>query len=147
MSNTRTTISVLAASATLLTLTACASTPQPVPEVAAAHALISQAEQSDATQFASSDLEAARSKVRLADQDVHDNKPILAAKLGQESSVDAEVAIARTRAMKSEQALKDVNAGTSTLRNETLRQGTPPTSTVIVVPSDSTATVTQPLQR
>jgi len=144
--STLTNIRVVAASATLLAVVGCAGTPRPVPEVAAAHAMVAQAEQSDATQFASSDLEAARSKLRVADQDARDNKPVLAAQMAQESSVDAEVAIARTRAIKSEQALSDVNAGTQTLRSETTRQGvqatTPSGTTVIVVPPDST-----PVQR
>lgn len=140
--STSTRICVVAASAALLSVVGCASTPPPVPEVAAARALISQAEQSDASQFASADLEAARSKLRQADQDAKDSRPILAAQVAQESSVDAEVAMARTRAIKSEQALSDVNAGTQTLRSETIRQGeiapATPASTVIIVPANST---------
>jgi hypothetical protein len=107
--------------------------------------MISQAEQSDAQQFASADLEAARSKLRQADQDERDNKSVLAAQLATESSVDAEVALARTRAIKAEQALAEVNAGTRTLNNESQRQA-PPTSSVIVVPSNSTTTVVQTQQ-
>jgi hypothetical protein len=144
MSNIRS-MSVLAASAALLALAGCATTARQVPEVTAAHTLIAQAEQSDATQYASSDLEAARSKLRQADQSAHDDKPVLAAKLAQESSADAEVAMARTRATKAQQALAEVNAGTQTLHNETRRQD-PPTTSVIVVPADST-TVVQPVQR
>jgi hypothetical protein len=139
--STITSIRAVAASAALLAAVGCASTPQPLPDVVAARALVSQAEQSDASQFASGDLESARSKLRVADQDSRENKPILAAQMAQESSVDAEVAMARTRAIKSEQALNDVNAGTGTLRSESLRQeqASPPAqpSTVIVVPADS----------
>jgi|HubBroStandDraft_6_1064221.scaffolds.fasta_scaffold122390_1 hypothetical protein len=114
-----TTLSVVAASAAFLALAACATTPKSVPEVAAAHALISQAEQSDAQQYASADLESARNKVRQADQYARDNKPLLASRSAQEASVDAQVAMARTRAIKSEQALAQVNAGTRTLSDET----------------------------
>jgi len=139
--STTTGIRAVAASAALLAIVGCAGTP-PVPEVAAAHALVAQAEQSDTSQFASADLESARSKLRIAEQYQKDNKPMLAAQVAQESSVDAEVAMARTRAIKSEQALNDVNAGTGTLRSETQRQNGPmpssQPSTVIVVPSDST---------
>jgi hypothetical protein len=138
-------LGVLAASTALLAGVGCASTPRQVPEVTAAHTLIAQAEQSDATQYASADLEAARSKIHQADQYAHDDKPLLAAKLAQESSTDAEVAMARTRAVKAEQALAEVNAGTQTLHNETRRQD-PPTTSIIVVPADST-TVVQPVQR
>jgi hypothetical protein len=132
------TIRVLAASAVLLAAAGCVSAPKPVPDIAGARALISQAEQSDAQQFASSDLESARSKLRQADQYSHDNKPVLATQLAQESSTDAEVALARTRAIKAETALSDVNTGTRTLRNESARQAEEPqpapSPTVIVVP-------------
>ncbi|HWW20826.1 MAG TPA: DUF4398 domain-containing protein [Steroidobacteraceae bacterium] len=144
MSNTSS-AHLLAASAALLALAGCVTSPRQLPEVAAARALISQAEQSDASQFASADLESARSKLRQADQDAYDNQPVMAAHRAQESSADAEVAMARTRAIKAEQALAEVNAGTQTLHNETRRQD-PPTSSVIVAPADST-TVGQPVQR
>lgn len=42
-------------------------------------------------------------------------------RLAQEASVDAEVALARTRTLKAERALRDVNAGTQTLRSESER--------------------------
>ena len=139
----------VAASALLLAAVGCASTPTSVPDIAGAHALIAQAEQSDAQQFASADLESARSKVRQAEQQQHDNKPLVATRLAQESSADAELAMARTRAIKSEQALADVNAGTQTLRSESNRQeagqSSSPPPAVIVVPANST-TVT-PIQR
>jgi hypothetical protein len=134
MSNTRS-ISVAAASAALLALAACATAARPVPEVAAAHALISQAEQSGAAQLASADLESARSKAHQADQDAHDNMPALAARLAQEASADAEVAMARTDAIKAQQALAQVNAGTQSLHQEIRREGDPPTSSVIVIPA------------
>lgn len=112
--------------AVLLAAVGCASNPKPVAELAGAHTLVAQAEQSDAQQFASSDLEAARSKLRQADADA-DDKPVLAAQLAQESSVDAEVALARTRALKASQALAQVNTGTQTLRSEAERnQDQPP---------------------
>jgi Domain of unknown function (DUF4398) len=96
----------------------CESTPRPVADLTQAHTLIQQAEQSDAQQFASADLEAARSKIREADAD---HKPDVSRRLAQESSVDAELALARTRAGKADQALADVDAGTATLRHETQR--------------------------
>ena len=141
--STITSIRAVAATAALLAVVGCAGTPRPVPEVAAARALVSQAEQSGASQFASADLESARSRLRVAEQDAKDNKTGLAAQVAQESSADAEVAMARTRAIKSEQALNDVNAGTGTLRSESLRQGqtSAPTqpATIIVVPESTPA--------
>jgi hypothetical protein len=140
-------IRLVAASALLLAAVGCASTPTSVPDIAGAHALISQAEQSDAQNFASADLESARSKLRQAEDQQKNDKPLIATQLAQEASADAEVAMARTRAIKSEQALADVNAGTQTLRSESLRQdaqqpGTAP-STVILVPANSA----MPIQR
>ena len=139
-------IRVITPTALLLAAVGCASGAKPAPDIAGARALISQAEQSDAQQFASADLESSRSKLRQAEQYAHDNKPIPAMRLAQESSTDAEVALARTRAVKAETALSDVNTSTRTLRNESVRQGeqtqTAPAPAVIVVPQDST-----PVQR
>ena len=135
-------LGVTAASAALLTLIGCAT--QPVPEVAAARAMVSQAEQSDTTQYASADLESARSKLRQATGYEKDGKPVLAEQLARESEADSEVAIARTRAIKAEKDLTDVNAGTQTLRNESRRQDNGnttvvvPPNGVVVMPSDST---------
>ena len=109
------------AAAALVASVGCASAPKPNADLVGAHTLVSQAEQSGAQQYASSDLEAARSELRQADQDAKD-KPVLAIRLAQESSVDAELALARTRALKAEQALKEVNSGTATLRSESERE-------------------------
>lgn len=110
-----------AAAAALLASVGCASTPQPVADLAGAHTLVSQAEQSGAQQYASADLEAARSELRQADADAKD-KPVLAMRLAQESQVDAELALAHTRSLKAEQALREVNSGTATLQSESERE-------------------------
>jgi len=111
-----------AAPAVVLVALGCASTPKPVADITEAHTLVQQAEQSDAQQFASSDLEAARSKLRQADADSA-NQPVVAMRLAQESSADAQLALARTRAAKANQALQEVDSGNTTLRNESERQG------------------------
>jgi hypothetical protein len=105
----------------LLAAAGCASSPKPTANLAEAHTLVAQAEQSGAQQFASADLEAARSELRQADQNAKD-KPVLAMRLAQESSVDAELALAHTRALKAEQSLREVNSGTSTLQSESERE-------------------------
>jgi hypothetical protein len=115
----------VAAAATLAVVVAsCSSGPKPTGELAEAHTLVSQAEQSGAQQFASINLESARSELRQADQDAASDKPVLASRLAQEASVDAELALARTRSAKAEQALQQVNTGTETLRSESERQST-----------------------
>ncbi len=117
-----------AAAATLLVAAvSCSSGPTPTADLAGAHTLVAEAEQSGAQQFASSNLEAARSELRQADQDAASDKPVLATRLAQEASVDAELALARTRSGKAEQALREVDSGTATLRSESERQSnTPP---------------------
>ena len=117
----------VAAAATLLVASvSCSSGPKPTADLAEAHTLVSQAEQSGAQQFASINLEAARSELRQADQDAATDKPVLATRMAQEASVDAELALARTRSAKAEQALQQVNSGTATLRSESERQGNMP---------------------
>jgi len=84
----------VAAAATLVVVVAasCSSEPKPTADLAEAHTLVSQAEQSGAQQFASINLESARSELRQADQDAATDKPVLATRLAQEASVDAELA-------------------------------------------------------
>jgi hypothetical protein len=65
-------------------------------------------------------MAAARSKLQMADQDAA-KQPEQSKRLAQEATVDARVALARTNEVKAQQALRDVNAGTQTLRNETDR--------------------------
>jgi Domain of unknown function (DUF4398) len=110
-----------AAAALAAATVSCASGPKPNSDLVGAHTLVSQAEQSGAQQYASADLEAARTELRQADQDAKD-RPALSIRLAQESSVDAELALARTRAVKAEQALREVNSGTATLRSESERE-------------------------
>lgn len=116
-----------AAAATLLVAAVgCSSGPRPIADLAGAHTLVSQAEQSGAQQYASLNLEAARRELRQADQDAASDKPVPATRLAQEASVDAELALARTRSVKAEQALREVDSGTATLRSESERQSNAP---------------------
>lgn len=127
----------IAAISGLLAVAGCSSGPQPTAELAQAHSLVDQAEQSGAPQFASADLVMARSKLQQADSEAKSH-PEQSLHSAQEATVDARVAIARTNSAKAQVALRDVNAGTTTLRNETDRQSMqndmaapPPNSTVV----------------
>jgi hypothetical protein len=100
---------------------ACSSGPVPTAELAQAHSLVDQAEQSGAQQYASADLASARSKLQAADGDAKKD-PKRSLDEAQEATADARVALARTNAAKAQAALRDVNAGTRTLQNETDRQ-------------------------
>ena len=81
---------MVAAAALVVAAVGCSSGPKPTADLAEAHTLVSQAEQSDAQQYASANLETARGELRQADQDAATDKPLLAARLAQEASVDAE---------------------------------------------------------
>jgi len=98
----------------------CASGPKPTAELAQAHSLVDQAEQSGAPQLASTDLASARSKLQQADLDAN-KQPERSLREAQEATADARVALARTNAAKAQQALRDANAGIETLRNEANR--------------------------
>jgi hypothetical protein len=110
-----------AAVAAVLASVSCASGPPPNADLVGAHTLVAQAEQSGAQQYASASLEAARSELQQADQ-VAKDKPVLAIRLAQESSVDAQLALARTRAVKAEQSLREVNSGNASLQSESERE-------------------------
>jgi hypothetical protein len=121
-------ISAAAAAAAALAAVSCSGGPQPTADLVGARTLVAQAEQSDAQQFDSADLEAARSELQQADQDAR-AQPQLAIRLARQSTVDAELALARTRALKAEQALRQINADNATLQSESEREhpaATPP---------------------
>jgi len=105
----------------LIAAAGCASAPKPTAELAQAHSLVDQAEQAGAPQLASADLASARSKLQQADLDAR-KEPERSLREAQEATADARVALARTNAVKAEQAMRDVKAGTQTLRKETERQ-------------------------
>jgi hypothetical protein len=107
-----------AAPAAMLLIGGCASTPPPVAELASAHTLVAQAEQSDAPRYDSADLAMAQEKLQQADASAKDNSPA-AARLAREASVDAQLALARTRANKEQDALTQVNATLQALQSET----------------------------
>ena len=116
---------VAAAVLSNLSIAGCAGAPKATADLAGAHTLVAQAEQSGAQQFDSADLETARSELRQADQDARD-QPRVAIRLAQQSSVDAELALARTRALKAEEALRQIHADNATLQSEAEREHATP---------------------
>lgn len=112
--------SLLAISA-LLGAAGCSGGPAPTAELARAHSLVEQADQSGAQQYASTDLAAARSKLQQADLDAR-KEPARSLGEAQEASADARVALARTSSGKAQAALRDVQSGNRDLQHEADRQ-------------------------
>jgi len=102
-------------------LAACASTPDPNPEIEAARALVSQAEQSGAAEFAGKDLEIARDRLRLAEDADKSHQDDDAQRYADEASVNAKLAIANTAAAKAESAAVENKEGVEALREEAAR--------------------------
>ena len=75
----------------------------------------------------------AQEKLQQADQNAQDHPPI-AARLAHEASVDAELALARTRANKEQDALTQVNATLQALQSETAQPPPPVTAPVAPAP-------------
>ena len=102
-------------------LLGCADNPRPqmpVADLASAHALVTQAEQSGAQTYDSADLLAAQQELQQADN-ASNARPLAAARLAEEASVDAQLAIARTRAAEEQNHLRQVNENLQVLRTAT----------------------------
>ncbi len=121
-------------SAACLCIVGCATTPAATPDLAAAHALITQAETGSAQQYASADLERARTKYQAAEK-LKDSDSEKATRLAQQAGVDAKVAMANAQAEKARQALNEVKAGTSALQSEADRNSTVPPAAPEVTPA------------
>ena len=102
-------------------LAACASTPDPKPEIQSARALVEQAEQSGAAEFAGKDLETARDRLRLAEDADEAHKDDDAQRYAGEASVNAKLAIANTAAAKAERGAVENMEGVDALRDEANR--------------------------
>jgi 2-hydroxychromene-2-carboxylate isomerase len=112
--------------------------------LAAARALITQAETGSAQQYASADLERARAEYQDADK-LRSSDPEKAQRLAQKAGVDAKVAMANAQAEKARQALNEVKAGTSALQSEADRDAAKdsavPATAPEVTPAPPTASV------
>jgi hypothetical protein len=109
--------------ATLIGLYACASRP-PAPEasLAAARLAISTAERTDAGHYAAGDLAEARSELASAEAAVAQKKMIQAEQLADQARVEAELAAARTSAIKAQTVNDEMQRSNSTLVEE-IRRG------------------------
>lgn len=108
--------------ATAFGIVACASAPMPVEKLAVAKSSIDRAEQAQAAQFASVELNAARGKYAAAQSAVDKNDPVVAARMADQAEADAQLAEATARAKQQQQLVTEMEASLRDLRNETLRR-------------------------
>lgn len=107
-----------------LLLAGCASTPSTPPaSLNEAKLSIQAAERQDVTLYASAELDKARQKLILADKAVAAEDMILAERFAQESTVTAQLAVARTEAAKAEVVNTEMSRGTEALMEEMRRTG------------------------
>ncbi len=110
---------------TVAMLSACASTPPapPTESLAAARQAIKTAEQADAQQFASAELDESRERLARAERAVTAENMIEADRLAQESRIAADLASARTESAKAEEINRQMSRDAEALREEMQRKG------------------------
>ncbi len=112
----------LGAVAILFSLVACATVPQPPnQELAAAETAINSAEQARAVDYASAELQEARTKLAAARAAVQQEKMILAQQLAEQSRVDAELALAKAEAIKAKEINDEMMKSTDVMKQEMQR--------------------------
>ena len=105
----------------VLMLAACASTPPPTASLQAAQLAISNAERTDASRYAPGELGEARTKLASADTAVKEQRMIMAERFAEESRAEAELASARTAAVKARAVNDEMTRSTDTLVEEMQR--------------------------
>ena len=109
--------------AALLLLARCASTPpMPSANLQAAQQAIVNGERLDAGVHAAAELGEARSKLAAAQRAVNEEEMITAERLADEARAGADLAAARTGAVKAKAVNEDMKRGTATLVDEMQRQ-------------------------
>ncbi len=128
-------IRLAAAVAVCASVASCAVSPprDTTDELARAHALIHQAEESGAAQYAGADLERARDELQHAEDsshggESHGGEPATVQRLASEAAVDAQLASARTSSAKAQHDLGVLQASLEKLRSQEQRQPPSPDS-------------------
>jgi PBP1b-binding outer membrane lipoprotein LpoB len=102
-------------------ITACASTPAPTAQLQAAQQAIAAAERTDASRHAAVELGAAQARLASANTAVQAKEMEAAARLADESRVEAELATARTASVKARMVNDEMKRSTGTLIDEMQR--------------------------
>ena len=104
-----------------LLATACASDP-PTAQLEAAQQAIADAERVEAGKHAADELSQARTKLSSANTAVESNDMDQALRLAEEARVDAELASARTAALKAQSVNDELQRGSEAVMEEVQRQ-------------------------
>jgi hypothetical protein len=103
-------------------LTACASTPQPAPFIAAGVASVDAARAAGASELAPVPLEDARAKLQRAQSLAQAGNKADAIRLAQQADVDAQLARARAGAERSRRSAAEVDSSLQVLQDELNRR-------------------------
>jgi uncharacterized lipoprotein YmbA len=127
MNHTRMTDALrLAAKAALcgaaLTLVACASTPPPTSQMAVSNAAIAHAAAAGAPELAPAEMALARDKMARANLAIAAKDHDTALALAQQAQVDAQLAEAKTEALKARKASEAMDEANRALREEMARK-------------------------
>jgi hypothetical protein len=109
-----------------LLVASCASTPPPTETLHAAEQAILTAEKADAGRYAAAELGEARTKLASAHEAVKSEDMVIAERLGTESRAEAELAIARSEAVKAATVNEEMKRGNEAVVEETERKSGAP---------------------
>jgi Domain of unknown function (DUF4398) len=123
-----------ACAALIAAMTACASGPVPLEQLAVAKESVQRAEQAGATELAPVELSTARDKLQRAQQAAANHDGQVATRLADQANVDAQLAEATAREHKSHQAEMELQASLQALRQESSHDPSPPPPMVVPVP-------------
>ena len=109
-----------------LIITACASTPAPTAQLQAAQQAIATAERTDASRHAAAELGTAQARLASANTAVQAQEMETAARLADESRVEAELASAKSASVKARMVNDEMKRSTGTLIDEMQRNAGDP---------------------
>jgi hypothetical protein len=102
-------------------IAACASTPAPTAQLQAAEQAISNADRTEAGRYAATEMGDARTKLASANTAVQEKRMVDAARLADQSLVEAQLASARTASVKAKAVNDEMKTSTGTLVDEMQR--------------------------
>ena len=104
--------------AAAILMAGCASTPAPVEQIAASRAAVNAASSAGANEFAPLQLKSAMEKMGGAEHAMTEKNYLQARQLAEQAQVDAQLAEAKARAAKAQQAADALKEGSRVLRQE-----------------------------